>query len=80
MIALAGVESNKPLPSKLGKVNVVSLGLEEGHTLHDVVRKRKTEKLKQPTLENMMKKQEKELLDDYVALFFCTSRIFSCSL
>lgn len=39
-----------------------------------MVQRRKTEKLKQLT-ENMMKKQEKALLDDYAALFFCTSEI-----
>jgi len=51
------------------------LGLDKGETLHDIIRKRQTETLRQSTLADHMKKQEKELLHQYGGKFFFTSGI-----
>ena len=59
-----------------GKTIVVGpLGLKGDETLHDVVRKRRTDPKQQTTITDHMKKQERQLLDQYAGRFFITSGV-----
>lgn len=77
-----GVLSSSSLKTKIGSSSTGStsidaslgkLSLKSGETLHDVVRARKNEK--QPLIVESLKKEERLLVDQYVAKAFFSSGI-----